>query len=85
MVIYNGLAEPSKIPPAWHSWLHYLVDQTPSSAMLTYSWQKAHLPNLTATKMARFPSGHFIYAKDRDKVSSDYQAWNPNSIEAYEK
>ena len=25
-VIYNGVAEASKVPPEWHAWLHYTVD-----------------------------------------------------------
>ena len=25
-VIYNGLAEASRIPPGWHGWMHHRVD-----------------------------------------------------------
>src|SRR5204862_4993262 len=28
-VIYNGVAEPSMIPPSWHGWMHHTVDLPP--------------------------------------------------------
>ena len=28
-VIYKGIAEPSKVPPEWHGWLHYTFDTPP--------------------------------------------------------
>lgn len=78
-VIYNGLAEPSKVPPDWHLWLHYVANSIPNdSSSHQYSWQKIHLPNLTGTKFAHFPSGSAQAGGKRTKVSSDYQAWNPN-------
>ena len=30
-VIYNGLAEASKVPPSWHGWLHHTVDVPPTA------------------------------------------------------
>ena len=29
-VIYEGLAEASKVPPEWFGWLHYTVDTPPT-------------------------------------------------------
>ena len=29
-VLYKGTAEASKIPAAWHGWLHYTTDQLPT-------------------------------------------------------
>ncbi len=75
-VIYNGLAEPSKVPAEWHGWLHYTRNDLPEH-ITKHSWQKIHLPNLTGTKFAYFP----LENKDckRQKISSDYQAWQPNN------
>ena len=28
-VIYKGEVEASRIPPEWHAWLHYTIDETP--------------------------------------------------------
>ena len=28
-VVYNGEAEASRIPPGWHGWMHYRVDEPP--------------------------------------------------------
>lgn len=73
-VMYKGLAEPSKVPPAWHGWLHYTTD-----AVLTekYSWQKPATPNLTGTSLAYFPAGHERKGGIRKKATGDYEAWKP--------
>ena len=80
-IIYNGIAEPSKVPAHWHGWLHYNTDILPDNSH-KHSWQKTHLPNLTGTKFAYFPSGNkSAKASDsfsRHKVSSDYQPWQPS-------
>ncbi|MCE3254825.1 MAG: dehydrogenase [Rickettsiaceae bacterium] len=76
-VIYKGMAEPSKVPPEWHGWLHYTSDEIPKITHRN-SWQKTHLPNLTGTKFAYFPSGSKYGKDNRNKVSSDYQPWQPN-------
>ncbi len=52
-VIYSGkLVEPSKVPPLWHAWLHYLSNDIPSADSKKLPWQREHLPNLTGTKLA---------------------------------
>ncbi|MCC2646738.1 MAG: NADH:ubiquinone oxidoreductase subunit [Rickettsiaceae bacterium] len=77
-VIYNGSAEPSKIPPMWHAWLHYLSDSVPLKGKIkNYKWQKEHTPNLTGTVFAYFPSGDPKKNVKRKQVSSDYESWQP--------
>ncbi len=73
-VMYNGMAEPSKVPPSWHGWLHYTTN-----AVLTnkYEWQKPHTPNLTGTGLAYFPPGHKKSGGARRKATGDYEAWQP--------
>jgi NADH:ubiquinone oxidoreductase subunit len=80
-VVYNGIAEPSKVPAHWHGWLHYTNDTLPDNSH-NHSWQKIHLPNLTGTKFAHFPYGNKSVENSgeisRNKVSSDYQPWQPS-------
>jgi len=72
-VVYKGIAEPSKIPPHWHCWIHYSSDVVPSKIdKHKYSWQKIHLPNLTGTKYAYSP-------KDFKPRLQKYDSWKPNS------
>lgn len=70
-VMYNGSAEPSKVPPSWHGWLHYTFDQQ-------LECKNDHVPNLTGTDLAYFPPGHENQGGNRDHVSSDYEPWQPN-------
>ncbi len=67
-VIYHGVVEPSKVPPLWHAWLHYLSDEVPST-IDKYKWQQEPIPNCTGTK--------FSYSPSRGKVSADYSKWEP--------
>jgi NADH:ubiquinone oxidoreductase subunit len=30
-VLYNGAPEASRVPPAWHAWLHHITDEPPTS------------------------------------------------------
>ncbi len=76
-VVYQGIAEPSKVPGEWHGWLHYTHDNVPDSAATKRGWQKEHLPNLTGTTLAYVPPGHVTRGGKRDKSASDYQAWVP--------
>ena len=32
-VIYNGPAEPTRVPPEWHAWLHHIVDDAPTDCV----------------------------------------------------
>ena len=69
-VLYNGKAEPSKIPASWHGWMHYTTDKLPTEINRTPNfWEAQHKPNLTGTKNAYYPT---------DTVAKpDYQAWQP--------
>ena len=67
MVIYNGRSDASKIPPLWHSWMHYIISEIPNKKPTEYSWQKKYQPNLTGTSKSYFPS-------ERDKT---IKSWNP--------
>jgi NADH:ubiquinone oxidoreductase subunit len=77
-VIYNGLAEASKIPPSWHGWLHHIVDTPPSEQAYTpWPWEKPHLPNLTGTPYAYRPPGSTLASGKRPPATGDYEAWKP--------
>lgn len=78
-VIYNGVAEPSRVPPEWHGWLHYTFDAPlESQSQFHQAWQKPHQPNLTATDQAYHPPGSQVAGGVRDRATGDYQAWKPN-------
>ena len=72
-VIYKGIAEPSKVPPLWHAWLHFLSDNVPAHEQ-NLKWQHEHLPNLTGTKFSYTPKGSNNLRND---VASDYNKWQP--------
>lgn len=74
-VIYNGEAEASKVPPEWHGWLHYILDEPPSSSYQPKSWQKPHVENLTGTAQAHRPPGSILRPGRRVNVASDYEPW----------
>lgn len=77
-VIYNGVAEASKIPPGWHGWLHHRVDTPPSKEdYQPRAWQKPHEPNWTGTTRAYRPAGAALAGGVRPAVSGDYDAWTP--------
>ncbi|MEZ5692196.1 MAG: NADH:ubiquinone oxidoreductase subunit NDUFA12 [Rickettsiales bacterium] len=77
-VIYKGMAEPSKVPPKWFGWLHYTTSKIPLKADgAHYSWEKSHLPNLTGTKHAYFPSGSLRTTSEHASSSDSYEAWIP--------
>jgi len=70
-VIYkNGPIEASRVPPEWHAWLHYTVDELPSEQKIpSKSWEKSHIPNLTGTVSAHKPS--------KPRSTPEYEAWQP--------
>jgi NADH:ubiquinone oxidoreductase subunit len=78
-VIYNGLAEASKIPPTWHGWMHHTVDVPPPlDKTKPHPWEKPHRPNLTGTPYAHRPSGSTLAQGRRPKATGDYKAWTPS-------
>ncbi len=77
-VIYDGIAEPSAVPPEWHGWLHYTVDTPPTEEDYTpHEWQKAHQPNMTGTASAYRPDGSILSGAKRPQATGDYEAWQP--------
>lgn len=72
-MIYNGIAEPSKAPAEWYSWLHHLRVERPTKDD-KLDWQQERLPNLTGTQHAYHP----LKGQEQVKVSADYNAWKPN-------
>ena len=77
-VIYNGVAEASRVPPSWHGWLHHTVDVPPTEEKYTaHEWQKAHIPNMTGTPSAYRPSGSTLAQGRRPRATGDYRPWRP--------
>ncbi len=77
-VLYKGSPEASKVPAAWHIWLHYTTNQLPDEqAVEVNAWEEEHLPNLTGTEFAYHPGGAVNTAGERQKATTDYEAWKP--------
>jgi NADH:ubiquinone oxidoreductase subunit len=77
-VIYNGVAEASKIPPAWHGWMHHIVDVPPTEENYrALEWEKPHQQNLTGSPAAYRPRGSTLAAGRRPQATGDYKAWVP--------
>ena len=77
-VVYKGIAEPTKVPPEWHGWLHYTHDALPETTRRkAHVWEKPAQPNLTGTDFAYRPPGHLLKGGVRSASSSDYEAWKP--------
>lgn len=77
-VTYTGLADPSKVPPEWHGWLHYTVDTPPTEEKyVPKPWQKPHRPNMTGTPAAYRPAGSILGTGHRPKATGDYKPWRP--------
>ncbi|SDB11232.1 NADH:ubiquinone oxidoreductase subunit NDUFA12 [Bauldia litoralis] len=75
-VIYNGLAEASRIPPGWHSWIHFRVDEPPAP-YTPREWEKPHQPNMTGTALAYRPPGSILNRDPRTPARPDYEPWSP--------
>ena len=77
-VVYNGLAEASKVGPDWHGWLHHTFAEPPTRAALkAQPWEAEHRPNLTGTSGAYRPDGSLARGGVRAVATGDYQAWKP--------
>jgi NADH:ubiquinone oxidoreductase subunit len=78
-VIYRDLAEASKVPPDWHGWLHYTVDEPPvDDEYRARPWQKPHQPNMTGSPEAYRPEGSTLISGKRPPATGDYKAWRPD-------
>jgi len=77
-VIYDGVADASRIPPDWHGWMHHTWDQPPTEAPLPRKpWEKPHAPNMTGTPAAYHPPGSVLTPQTRPRAAGDYEAWAP--------
>ena len=78
-VVYNGEAEPSRVPAEWHGWLHYQSDFVPTTDSLSYRrpWQKPSRANPSGTTAAYHPPGHILAGAQRESATGDYEAWVP--------
>ena len=78
-IVYQGADEASRVPPEWHAWLHYTVDEMPDPQnRTTQPWQEEHQPNLTGTDAAYRPPGHTLEGGRRAAATGDYEPWTPN-------
>ncbi len=77
-VMYAGVAEPTLVPPEWHAWLHYTVDE-PIPLQERRVWQLPHAPNLTGTAASYRPAGHDYRGGRRPAATGDYEPWTPGS------
>ncbi len=78
-VVYDGLAEASRVPPDWHGWLHHTLDEPPTAAPLPRRrWEQPHRPNLTGTAYAYRPPGSLARSGERAPATGDYEAWTPD-------
>ena len=72
-VIYKNKVEPSKIPPEWHLWIHFLTNNKPLGNSNKFKWQKKHEENLTGTTKAYKPDG--LLSSDSKKNIKKYETW----------
>ena len=74
-VIYKDNIESSKIPPDWHSWIHFLKINKPFNDEKKFLWQKQYEENLTGTTRAYKPEGSLT--SDLKKNMKKYETWKP--------
>ena len=74
-VVYSDLVEASKIPPDWHSWIHFIKKNKPYENKIKFKWQKNHQENLTGTDKAYKPEGSL--SANKKKGIKKYEAWKP--------
>lgn len=78
-VVYDGKVEASRVPPAWHSWLHHTTDDVPTDdSAKRWDWQTDHVANMTGTPDAYRPPGHVLKGGARDAATGDYEPWQPS-------
>ena len=72
-VVYKNRVESSKIPPNWHSWIHFTRINKPNENPRIFPWQKKHEQNLTGTKRAHKPDGSMLNNEKKDMKK--YETW----------
>jgi NADH:ubiquinone oxidoreductase subunit len=77
-VVYDGLAEASRVDADWHGWMHHTLDAPPTTQPLhKQAWELPHRPNLTGTVGAYRPKGSLARGGERAPATADYEAWSP--------
>ena len=77
-VIYNGVADASKVPPGWRAWLAHNASLPPSEeTYISREWEKPHLPNMTGTPQAYHPPGSQRGTGGIPAATGDYVPWSP--------
>ena len=77
-MIYNGEAEASRIPAAWHGWMHYRTDMPPpQDSYEPRAWEKPHLPNLTGHAGRLSAARLDPRRRQAPEVTGDYEPWKP--------
>lgn len=78
VVKYNGMAEPTKVPPLWHAWLHYLKNTPPNEkGAENQDWQREYRPNITGLNTQKLFSEY-----NGRKIFSGYKAWKGSDKES---
>lgn len=77
---YAGAPEATKVPPEWHSWLHYTTS-APIKIEHPRPWLKPHEPNPTGTPASYRPPGHDYMGGHRAPATGDYEAWSPDTAD----
>ena len=67
------LATPTKIPPEWHSWIHFIKNEIPNKNAKKFLWQKKYVENLTGTNMAHKPEGSLKFKSKKNMKK--YEVW----------
>lgn len=81
-VIYNGLAEASRVTPDWHGWMHHTISDPPTvSPLKRQKWEKPHEANMTGTVRAYRPKGSLARGGVRQASTADYEAWSPDAAQ----
>src|SRR3954451_12627675 len=77
-VIYNGLADLSRVPLGWCGWLWHTVDVPPSEeTYVPREWEKPHIPNLTGKHSAYRPRGSILGPGVRPAADGEYVPRRP--------
>ena len=75
-VIYNGVADASRIPPGWHGWMHHRSDEPPA-AYTPRDWEKPYLPNPTGSPWRTARRARSCTASRATPARPDYEPWRP--------
>lgn len=78
-VVYSGINDGSRVPPAWQAWLRGTIDDVPDKALPPRrKFEQDPLPNLTGTMAAFRPDGALGSGRTRPAATGDYQPWTPD-------